>query len=113
GFEEFADLFVERLVSFETELRGDGVLAEDDRAVVGLASANAAEGADAAVFPDAGDDIAAVGAGAGDGFAARAHDRVEQLDAVNAVPEEIGVVFFKRRGAPGVAAENGAELRVV
>ena len=43
-------------------------------------------------------------------IAAGAHDREERLDAVDAVPEQIGVMAFDRHRALGFAAEEFAEL---
>ena len=45
-------------------------------------------------------------------LAAGAHDRVERLDAVDAVPEEIGMVRLDLARAVGDAAEHLAELRI-
>src|SRR5206468_3490378 len=75
GFEEFGDLIGEGLVAFEADLGADALGAEDDDAVVVFAGAEASEGADAVVVPDAGDELAAVlfaaaGGDAGDGLAA-------------------------------------------
>src|SRR4051812_29359511 len=56
GLEELRDLLAELLVAGEAARRGnDAVAAEDDEAVVRLVLADAAEGADPAVLPDARD----------------------------------------------------------
>ena len=61
----------------------------------GPVSAVGHESADAAIGPDADH---AVRRYAGDGFAPRAHDRVQHLHAVDAVPEEVGMVRFQVQG---------------
>ena len=70
------------------------------------ALADAAKRPDAAVFPDADDQLGALGLRARDRLAAGAHDREQRLDAVDAVPEQVGVMLLERAGAIGVAAER-------
>ena len=68
----------------------------------------------AAVLPDAGRPgrVPSV-CDARDRLAAGAHDGEQRLDAVDAVPEQVGVVRLQRAGAVGVAAEDVADLGVV
>ena len=66
-----------------------------------------AEDADTAVFPRSGDlDFAVVGRAALDRHAAGAHHGEERLDAVDAVPKQVGMMRLEMGRAEGFAAEN-------
>ena len=86
----------------------DAFRAEDGEGVV-VALLLAAVGADAAVLPFADDDGRERRVGAADGFAAGAHDREQRFDAVDAVPEQIGMVAFDGHRAGGFAADHVAD----
>src|SRR5262249_45074458 len=73
---------------------GDPLGSEDGAAELVRGLAVPAEGADPAALPHADCHIRPVGVGAGDRLAAGPHDRVKALDAVDAVPEEVGVVLL-------------------
>src|SRR5262249_26354556 len=92
---------------------GNALGAEHQSAVAGLALADAAEGADPAILPGAGHNIGAFGAGPHYRFAAGAHDSEQRFHAVDAVPEEIGMMFLDGTRAIRHAAEDLAHLGIV
>src|SRR5258706_1106014 len=116
GLEKMADLFVEFLVAAFAELGGDAFLAEDDRAMIALAVADAAEGSDAVVLPRAGDQFATVFFAPGmytrDGFAARPHEGIENFDAVDAVPVKVREMLQNGARSPRVHADDFADLGI-
>ena len=56
--------------------------------------------------PDAHDQLGPLGLRAGDRLAAGAHDREKRLDAVNPVPEQVGVVFLEMARAIDIATDD-------
>lgn len=97
---------------------GDAFFAEDDRAVVVFAVADAAEGADAVILPCAGDQFAAflfaaAGLHARDAFAAGSHQGVKKFAAMDAVPVEVGVLGEDRAGSPSVDSDDFADFGIV
>jgi len=96
GFEEFHDLDDERYVAVEGT-SGDFAFFAFGKAVEFFVFA---VNAFCAVFPGANDfDFAVSGRAALDGFAARSENGEHGFDAVDAIPEEIGMVFFDLAGA--------------
>src|SRR5262249_25446563 len=75
--------------------------------------ADAAEGADAPVLPGAGDHVGSPGVRTHDRLATRAHQGVKRLDAVDPVPEQVGVVLLQRARAVRLAADDVADLLVL
>lgn len=94
---------------------GDALLAEHSGTQSGLAGlfADRAVAADPALAPVAGDLFGVGGLQGGDPQTARPEEGVEQVDAVNAVPEEVGVLGGRARLAVGVAAEDVADVGIV
>lgn len=113
GAEEGADLAAEGLVADGFGSLAHTGAAEDECAELRLALHDAAIGADAAVFPHAGDLIGDGTFGARNGLAAGAHEREERLDAVDGVEEEVRCAVLIRARAPRRHAEDVADLGIV
>src|SRR5262249_30569798 len=110
---ELANLDDQRLVAGVLADRDDALAAEDKSAVSRRAVADAAKRADAAVLPHAGGDVGVLRVRARHALAAGAHDRVQRLDAVDAVPEKIRVMRLEAARAVHIAATHAAEFRVL
>jgi hypothetical protein len=111
GLEEFDDFGDEGgVVVGGGLLLGESGGAEDGDLVGEGFGAKADEGAGAAAGPLADDDVGFGGLGAGDGFAALAHDGVEGFGGMDSVPSEVGVVFFEMGGSIGNGAAHFADF---
>src|SRR4029077_6116173 len=95
GLEELDNLGDERLMPIVLSAARVGFAAVDGRTVVLLASAEAAKAADPAVLPHAHGNVRSGRVYAADRLAAGAHDRIEDFDAVDAVPVEIGMMLLQ------------------
>ena len=111
--EEASDRFDQRLVAGKALDLADLPGAECQCAVVALAGSDAAKRADPTVAPAPGDQVRAVSLDPGDRSAAGAHDREQGLDAVDPVPEEVGVVGLELARSERGAADHFPELGVV
>src|SRR5262249_29251920 len=113
GFEELHDLDYERRVPVVTAAGHDRLAAVDRGAVAVRAIAEAAIRADAAILPAADDKFGAIGLHARDGLATRPHDGKQRLDAMNAVPEQIGMMRLERAWPAGLATQYLADALIV
>jgi len=115
GAEEIDDGAEERLIVVIVVDVGDSLRSEDGDAEAGFAGvfADGAVSADPPVFPDGGDLFRERGLEGGDRFASGTHQGEEEIDSVDAVPEEIGMTGGRPRLAVGVAAQDFADLGIV
>src|SRR5207249_2577434 len=93
--------------------RRDALRAKHNRAIIRLPLADAPKRADAAALPRPSHQLGALGLHARHVFATGTHDREQRLDAVDAVPEQIGMVLLQRARTISVAAEHLADFRIV
>src|SRR5262249_18456784 len=107
------DLDDQRLVTGVFADGDDALAAEDKPAVSGRAIADTAKRPDAAVLPHTGGDVGILRVRARHALAAGTHDRVQRLDAVDTVPEKIGVMRFEAARAVHIAAAHAAEFRIL
>ena len=110
GLKKLHDFDGEAVVVLLLAGGGDALGANGGDAVAFEGFAVALRDADAAIGPDAGEDVGIRGVGAGDGDTAGAEDGEEGFDAVDAIPVEIRMVGFKFGGSDGVNGGDVADL---
>src|SRR5690606_30833828 len=105
GLEEADDLDQQRLVAIESSARQNPLCTEHGRPVTELAVADAPKRADPAPLPDAYRHVGASGVDARHRFTAAPHDSEQGLDAVDPVPEKIGMVRLQGAGSVLIASD--------
>src|SRR6186713_1495690 len=108
--EECGDLQGEGAVTFPGADLCVAFLSEGGAAEVIVAIAEASEGADAVILPDAYYEVGSFCIEAGDGLAAGAHHGVEGLYRMDAVPKQVGMCLFQRGWSVSVCAQDLADL---